>query len=249
MVDLHSHILPQVDDGACSCEEAVSLINMEIASGVDTIVLTPHYYIDRESSAAFARKREAAFAALNAALLAAGINVNLVLGAEVFLCPDIIKYGSRSILCYAHTGFMLVEFPSSYFPDWAPEVLLTMIDSGVTPVIAHVERYEALLRKPELLYGIVRGGALVQVNADSLVCGSFGTRSVLFTLMENNLIHFIVTDTHSVRRRPPLLHLAMETVIDRYGREKAEYFELNSRMVISNKKPLLYEPRLKNAKS
>ena len=243
MVDLHTHILPQIDDGAGSCEEAVRLIKIEIASGVDTIALTPHYYIERDSSASFARKRDAAYAKLNDALQTAGVSVNLVKGAEVFLCPDALKYGNRNTLCYAHTGYMLVELPDTYFPEWAPEVLAAMLNSGVTPVLAHVERYDALINKPDMLFEIVRSGVLVQTNAGSLINESYKIRSALFRLIEHNLIHLIVSDTHSIDHRPPFLKTAMETIVDRYGSEKADYFVRNSRNIICNKKPVLYEPQ------
>jgi protein-tyrosine phosphatase len=242
MVDLHSHILPAVDDGPACCEESVRLIKMELANGVDAVALTPHFETGSESVTSFAIRRAKALEKLQYALRCEKIQIRLVEGAEVFLSPEILTSSYKMSLCYDGTPFMLVELPYYDQPEWLTEIFRGLHFEGIIPVLAHVERYVYLMRQPEMIYDLVRGGALIQCNADALVFGSRRIRSAIFKLMEHHLVHVIATDAHSLEYRPPCFKVAMNFLIDRYGEEKAAYFNAISRSILSNQIPQPDEP-------
>ena len=139
---------------------------------------------------------------------------------------------------------MLVELPDYYQPDWVSEVLYGLHLDGITPVVAHVERYPYLMKYPQKLYEIICGEALTQINADTLIYGGARIRSKLFRLMEHDLVHIIATDTHSVMHRPPNLRCARNMIIDRYGEDVAVDFDRNCRAILENRPPDIAPPQL-----
>ena len=243
MVDLHTHILPDMDDGASSCTESVRLLEMELNGGVDTVALTPHFVFGRESVASFAQRRAQAIEKLRTAAFHAGLAVGLVEGAEVFLSPEVLKADDKRLLCYRNTGFMLVELPDYYEPEWLPDVLAGLRQEGITPVVAHIERYPYLLREPQKLIDMIGGGALMQINADALLRGGRHMRARIYRLMEHDMVHIIASDTHSAVRRPPNLGEAYRLLAQRYIGGEEAYFGANSRAVLENRAPEIAAPR------
>ena len=234
MVDLHSHILMQIDDGAKSIDESVNLIRMEIDSGVDTIALTPHFNFDNDQISEFKKRREKAWNLLTNELEKLSIGIKIILAAEVLISPKIIEEKNIRELCYTDTNYMLLEFPFSNYPDWIPHVLYQLKLQGITPVIAHVERYPYIKKHPEILEEIVDNGSVTQANASSLILDTRRTRNDVLKYIKQDLIHTIATDTHSVKHRPPVLDRAMKLIEAKTGHKMAEYLKENSRMISSN---------------
>lgn len=240
MVDLHSHILPGIDDGAKDLQESLQLIRMELSAGVDTIAVTPHYHYEHRTMPEFLSQRAKAQVILNNALSLGSAKVTIVTGAEVYLTPQLLRNRDKARLCYAGTHYMLVEFPMSGYSEWIPEVLYQLELDGITPVIAHVERYPFIRGKPAILYDLVHAGALAQVNAESVIEPGMTSRTV-FHFIRYNLVHVIATDTHSVKRRPPLLHQAKAMIERKLGGEYTQYFEVNSQSIIDDGEPELMD--------
>jgi protein-tyrosine phosphatase len=234
MVDLHSHILPDIDDGAKDLDEAVSLIKMELSCGIDTIVATPHFDFEHDHIEEFLLKRQNALKSLKNTLTLMDIDVKISEGAEVYLSPRILEDKLKNQLCYAGTNYMLVELPMVSFPEWIPQVLYQLKLEGITPVIAHVERYPYIQKHPDILYDIVNAGSITQVNAASLVLDSHKMRNIIFNFMKHNLIHIIASDAHSVNHRPPVIDKAMQVIEKRFGNEMTEYFKINSEAIVAN---------------
>lgn len=195
--DMHSHILPGIDDGAKSVEDSVNLLNGLISQGVQGVCFTPHYYSHRVSVKKFLKGRKGAFLQLQNSI-PRGIDVRL--GAEVFVTDYLFaedEYLYR--LCYGRSNYMLTEFPySSDFEDNTYLNLMKLRQKRIIPVIAHVERYQKLLKNPDKIRDLVNMGILIQTNAVSYC--EIGTRKKLLKLLDQGLVHLIGTDVHSEKR-------------------------------------------------
>lgn len=192
--DLHSHILPGIDDGAKTVEDSVKLLNGLIDQGVAGVCFTPHFYSHRVSVKRFLKRRREAFEKLKDSI-PKGIEVRL--GAEVFVTDYLFAeedYLRR--LCYGRSNYMLTEFPySSDFEGGSYMSLMKLRQKGITPVIAHIERYPKLLKDQGKITDIINMGVLIQTNAVSYC--EIGTRKKLLKLVEQGLVHIVSTDVHS----------------------------------------------------
>ena len=149
--DVHSHVLYGIDDGARDATETRSLLKHLSLGGTTHLALTPHYYPYRRSVASFLEKRERAYKALKD--LPEAEHFRFSLGAEVFLSETLLNNEDLCELCYAGTRYMLTELDcDAYFTDAARYRLLRLIDEfGVTPVLAHIDRYDFLRKDMGLL--------------------------------------------------------------------------------------------------
>lgn len=198
MLDMHSHILPGLDDGAPDMETALEMARMAVAAGIKTVVATPHYMKGTvENSADVVRRSTAEF---QQALDSEGIALKIMPGAEVYLdleTPGLLKKGE--LMTVNDKGkYLLVEMPMGEIPRYTEEVLFELNVQGVTPVIAHPERNLAVISKPELIVEFVEKGCLLQVNTGSIM-GYYGrkVRKTAQLLVRKGLIHVVGSDMHS----------------------------------------------------
>ena len=208
MTDLHCHILPGIDDGARDVDTALALLDMEKAQGVNRIVFTPHFRCDDVSLDEFLEKREAAWSSLMAALpenLKSSFDFKL--GAEVYFSPTLSRV-DFSKLCFTDTSYMLVELPftSGVRPAFLDEILYDISSEGITPIIAHVERYPYILSDPTKIYDWVMAGYLVQTNAGAVISGD----KMIKKLISWGLVQVVSSDAHSLHRRPPMMAEAFD---------------------------------------
>ena len=193
MIDLHSHVLPGLDDGAEDIEEAVEICRAAASDGIEVLAGTPHVRYDHPTTA---QQMENALAALRDA---AGDIVRLVGGGE-------LDYGEldrpegelRQYALAGNPDYLLVETPYRGWPLELPERLYRLRTLGIVPVLAHPERNAEVQQRPELLVPLVAGGTLVQLTASS-VDGRGGKRAqaCVGTLLEGNLVHLIASDAHA----------------------------------------------------
>lgn len=205
MIDIHSHILPGVDDGPADMAESLEMCRRAAKEGITTMVATPHcfdgiYVISRDGVAE-------RVAELNARLAAEGIPVAVLSGAENHAClelPRLFQEGRLSTLNNA--CYVLVEFPVFGIPPGFDALFFELRLLGARIVIAHPERYHAVQRNPEALRPLVDLGALVQITASSLT-GQFGhpARKCAQALLRQGLVHVLASDAHSAEGRPPEL--------------------------------------------
>lgn len=224
MIDIHCHILPGLDDGADSLEEAVAMARRAVADGIRCIVATPHVL-----TGLYHNTREAillAAAHLQEALQKAEIPLTLLPGAEYRLEPDLPQRLSRGeLMTLNDTGrYLLVEFPATLIPDYANPVFYQLLLQGVTPIIAHPERHTGFAREPATLQELVERGALTQLTAGSLT-GLIGpaAASVARSFLKHGCAHFIATDAHAATGRAPVLALARKTAVRLVGEERATH--------------------------
>jgi protein-tyrosine phosphatase len=241
MVDLHTHILPGMDDGAGTMEQAVRLIKLERQNGVDTIALTPHFDPERTEPASFLRRRSKHTEALKKAAADYDLPVRLLEGAEVRLTPDVLFLPSIHSFCYEDTPYMLVELPGEFYYEWIQKTLFELLVIGLTPVIAHVERYGYFMDNPQLLKRLVDSGCLAQVNCGCLTSEYRVIAQFIAGVVRDRLVHILATDTHSEQLRPPRLAPAMELVKKRFGANAKQFFCDNARQISENRPVALFD--------
>lgn len=201
LYDMHSHILPGVDDGAKSVEESLSLINRLTKCGVTDICLTPHFYTHKESLSDFLKRRNEAFDLLKSKV---GDKVNLHLGAEVFVTKYLFSNEENlKSVCYDSTDYMLTEFPysSTFSGETMNYISKLMNNHGIKPILAHVERYPYLMKHLDVLEELIYMGVMIQSNACSFT--EFPLKIRLTKMLKNGYIQLIGSDAHSLSRNSP----------------------------------------------
>jgi protein-tyrosine phosphatase len=209
VIDLHSHVLPGLDDGAADLDEAVAICRAAADDGIEVLAATPHVRDDYPTTP---DQMEAALAAVRAV---AGDTVRLVGGGEIDL--DRLDRPGDELARFALAGnpkYLLVETPYNGWPLDLPEKLFRLQARGITPVLAHPERNAEVQQRPELLESVVAGGALVQLTAAS-IDGRMGgrARSCAATLLGRELAHLVASDAHA----PSLRAIGMSAAIAKLG--------------------------------
>jgi len=239
MIDLHCHILPAVDDGAQTLEEAVAMCKMAAADGCEAMIATPHQRRGEWWNDDVARLREIA-GRLQAAV---GSGLRIALGGEIHAGPQLLdevgKLPDAGILPLAGSRYLLIEFSPFTTAAQASDLMHEMGIAGWRPVIAHPEFIPWLARDPELLGHLVSLGATVQVTAMSLT-GDFGRRPQQDALafLDAGLVHFVASDSHGTRNRPPGLRRAYETIAARHSGEMAQRLTTDNPRAVLEDRPL-----------
>lgn len=213
MVDLHSHILPGIDDGSQSVEESRALLALLREQGVETVAATPHFYADRDNPEDFLRRREEALAQLDWG----GTQLpRILLGAEVAYFDGMSHSADLPRLQLENTGLVLVEMP---FTAWTQrmirEVCQLPLQTGLTPVLAHVGRYRRKDQLPKFERQLLEQGILFQCNAEALL--SMKDRRWSLSLLKKGNIHFLGSDAHNLTTRSPQLAQAAAVIAQKLG--------------------------------
>ena len=197
MIDLHCHILPGIDDGSKDIEETLEMARIAVSEGIHHIICTPHYiqYSDYYNKA----QVEALVAEMNERFVQEEIDLTLSIGHEVYMTPDLpklVQEGEVSTL--NNSQYILIEFPMNDIPMYAEDVFYELRLMGLTPILAHPERYPMIMEDPNLLLKFLNLGVLCQANVGS-IRGFFGERvqQTVLKLIEHHMIHFIATDAHT----------------------------------------------------
>jgi protein-tyrosine phosphatase len=246
MIDLHCHILPGLDDGAKTLEEALEMARIAENDGIKTIVATPHFFrgdVFAGDVASIEEKRRDLIEALGKN----GIQVEVKPGAEVHISHNLIEEikKGRGSLVLNGSSYMFVEFPSDHIFPGVKNLFFDLMSEGITPIITHPERNSVFKENPGLLFDLVEAGALAQANSGSFL-GLYGGKSaeVVLRFLEWNLIHFIASDGHSPRSIPPRLTGALERAESVVGKERAlALVKDNPQAVLDDKElPRLFSP-------
>lgn len=247
MIDMHSHILFGVDDGAKTLDKSLVLIKEEVHKGVDQIILTPHY--NKGYSDFSAGTITENFNILTQAVSKENIKVELHLGSEVYLDHNYYEtISSDNIITLADSDYILIEFSVTDTPKNIPEICYEFSLKGYIPIIAHVERYDILYDNNKLVKDILDEGAHFQINA-STVINKEGRGSYKFAqyLLKNELVSFIASDVHNNESRSFYLDKAYSTVNKICSHNYAErIFKENQEKIIMNK--YFDSPKLNNKK-
>ena len=209
ITDVHTHILPAVDDGAMDLQMTCRMLTAEKSSGVDRVILTPHYYPQEEEISVFLQRREAAWSQLQAAYLP-GKMPEIRMGAEVRYCEFLGEMNVNS-LTLAGGRYLLLELPGGNQPRRLTQTVDALLSQDITPVFAHIERCIYFRDTPKLLADLIHMGALAQVSAHAV----FDKRDKRFAMacLENGLAHIIASDTHDMDARLPNLAQTVEKLM------------------------------------
>jgi protein-tyrosine phosphatase len=210
VIDLHTHVLPGIDDGPPTMEGSLALAAAALAEGTDILCATPHVVVELPGNTApFIAER---VAEAQGALDAAGIAVRVVRGGEVALTRAVELTDDELQALHLGGGeWLLAECPLSPTAVGFETILLTLQARGHRIVLAHPERSPALQKRPQLVASLVESGMLTSITAGALR-GDFGrtARDVAFRLLEEDLVHNVASDTHDAHRRSPRILDAIE---------------------------------------
>jgi protein-tyrosine phosphatase len=227
VIDLHAHILPGIDDGPRSLEEALEMARLAVADGITTMVATPHLF--RRKSVEFSNLNRPddirqAVERFNEKLVEEDIGLTVLPGCEIPLFMDIVKLvDDQQILTINDTErYICLEMPETVIPPATENIIFELNSRGLTPIITHPERNLVFYDMPDKLRRFVSLGCLAQITARSLTRG-FGWGISRFTkrLVREGLIHIMASDAHNVAKRPPVMAQALKKLSKMLGESRA----------------------------
>ncbi|MEJ2086548.1 MAG: hypothetical protein P8Y44_12865 [Acidobacteriota bacterium] len=238
MIDLHTHVLPAIDDGAVDFDDAVAMCHQAAATGCEALVATPHQRHPRWMNTNRAQLEDL-FSELRDRV---GPEPKLLLGGELRIGPgfleDLETFEASGLCSIAGSKYLLVEFPRRRLQFDPSRVIRSIARLGWRPIVAHPEFVPGVADELSLAEDLVRAGALLQLTAMS-VTGDFGDRArgCVHDLIERGLAHFISSDSHDTDWRRPDLKPAWSTVAERWGEEVAVRLTTdNPRAVVENRR-------------
>ena len=235
IADIHSHILPGVDDGAKDYAEALELVRMARLDGTQLLFLTPHFRAIYKPTPEDLKKD---FQAFYTAVREDGVRMKFVLGSEVRYQSEFTRQAERGVLTpMAKSRYMLLEFPTTVFRPNVIAGIRDCLDAGYVPILAHAERYDIFRLDPTLTDEVLALGARIQLNADS-VMGKWGfsVKRFCHRLIKEEKAQFIASDAHDLKNRPPKLKDCYLRVRTKYGEDTArKLFWQNPRAVMENR--------------
>ena len=215
LLDIHSHVLPGVDDGAKDLEESIELLKMMRQQGITHVLATPHFYASSDGLDEYRARVGYAFGQLKAAADSASLPY-VMLGCEVLYYSCIGRSESVYNFCIDDEFFKDIE-------DLRRNL-------GITPIIAHLERYHKFPNYKKLLKFLAENEIPAQINASSLFSREYS--KTVNKLIKKQLVDFIGTDAHSVAKRPPMMQPALEAIKKRFGAEYSDEFISNSQKLL-----------------
>ncbi len=219
MVDIHSHILYGLDDGAVDRDQSLAMLEVAVAGGTTDIVATPHANIEYKWQPDVIEERIADLQS------AAGDSIRIHRGCDFHLAFDNIQDALAHPNKYTinHRNYLLVEFSDLLIPKTTDEVFRQMLNAGMVPVITHPERNQLIQLRLQKLEEWVEAGCLLQVTALSFL-GRFGRRAKSFSdlLLKKRIVHIVASDAHDTKHRPPVLGEARRYVAKAAGEALAE---------------------------
>lgn len=219
LVETHCHILPGIDDGARHLETSIEMIKSLQAQGANAVILTPHYYSDSISYQDFVTRRDTAFNRLKDAL---GEDAPVLIpAAEVYISDYIFDNDNLDKLCIGNSRYALIEHPfSAEFSQSDFDRLLNLsYKYKIKPILAHIERYSALMEDKYLLDEYIDAGCLTQVNISSFAKSHRSVRKKLIKYLESGRIHLIGSDCHNLDSRTPDYDEGVKMILKKCGQD------------------------------
>ena len=244
MIDIHSHILPGIDDGAKTEADSMAMAKAAVEEGIHTMIATPHH-----KNGSFDNIRENILTytdILNSLFEQENIPLTLLPGQETRINGEMIEaLENGELLPLNNSRYLFVELPDDSVPRYTKQMLFDIQVAGYVPIIVHPERNQELIEHPNKLYDFVRTGTLTQITAGS-VLGKFGKNIQKFThqLIDANLTHFIASDAHNITSRKFWMREAFQEVKDIYGIDTFYTFVENSQLLVDGMNVNRSEPSM-----
>lgn len=240
MIDIHSHIIFDVDDGPKTLEDSRRLLEESYRQGVRTIISTSHR---RKGMFETPEEKIAAnFKQVQDLAKQVADDLTVLYGAEIYYTSDILKKLEEGTFpSLGGTKYVLIEFSMNTPYKDIHSALGNVIRLGMTPVVAHIERYHCLENDEERVGELINMGCYMQVNSSNVLKPKlFGDRYKFMKkrvqfFLERDLVHFVASDMHNLDDRPPYMQKAYQIVAKKYGAERAEeLFKTNQEILLSN---------------
>lgn len=236
MIDLHSHLLPGIDDGPATLAESVALARMAVADGITTSVVTPHIHPGRFNN--HTEKIEVYLRAFRMALVQQAIELDVRLGAEVRVSMESLELLVHEQVPFVgmHRGWrvLLLELPHSGVPVGSLQMIEKLLRMQIRPLIAHPERNKLFMDHPQRLEPFLAAGCWLQLTAGSIT-GDFGkaAQKLALHLLEDDSVRVVASDAHNLTSRPPVLSRAHAFITQRWGADLANDLMLrNPRLML-----------------
>lgn len=243
MIDLHCHILPNVDDGPTNLLQFFEMAHVAVSTGITNVFATPHHLNGQYENV----KSDILAHCLQYNHYLQQENISLIIhpGQELRVHRELLHtLENGEILTLDNKGkYLLLELPSREIPEYTQEIIYELFLKGITPILAHPERNRALMENNDVLFELVQEGALTQLTAGSLI-GQFGKKIKAFAekIIDHHLAHFIATDAHNCHSRGFLLHEAYEAITLSFGAQSAFYFKNNTEQLLLGEILQIKEP-------
>ena len=246
MIDIHCHILPDLDDGAASMEESVQMAEMAIEDGITHIVGTPHSNNEYKFDPQLIRQRKDELQA------AVGERLRLATGCDFHLSIENLAAIEKDTARFTinQKNYLLVEFADFALPPGIEDTLLRLQMMGLALVITHPERNRLICAQQDRLRKWLHQGCYVQITAQSLT-GRWGetVQKQVEKWMDEEMVHFFASDAHNITRRPLRLRKAYETVAARWGQDRAQALFVGNPLAAFEGRALPYEPEQPDPKA
>ncbi len=243
MIDFHTHIISNIDDGARNIEETYNLIKEAKNAGFEGIVLSPHYiekYYETD-----VLEKNILVKAISENLKNNGIDINLYIASEIYfseIIMNLLEEGKASTI--NNSCYVLFEMPLNVKPLNLYDIIYTLQENKLIPVLAHPERYSFIQKDPQMVYDLVEKGLLMQANYGSFL-GMYGKKAkkIVQKLIESDLIHFLGTDVHRQNTIYKYIPKALEILREIVEEDKLEKLTtINPKLALNNKKINIDEP-------
>lgn len=230
-VDFHSHILPGVDDGSRSVEESLEMLRAEARQGIGTVVATPHFYANHDTPERFLRRRAAAWEMLQTAMAQEAGLPEVILGAEVYYFSGISDSDQLHRLTTGQKRYIMLEMPTvPWTQNMYQEMENIYTKHGITPIIAHIDRYISPLRHRQILDRLEELPVLVQANSDFFLRPM--TAPLALRMLKEKRIHLLGSDCHNCSTRKPELGRAIEKIEKHLGASALEHLRFYEETVL-----------------
>lgn len=232
-IDIHSHILPKIDDGAENFDVSMAMLRTAYADGIKSIILTPHYKPEHHNASP--ERVCTLIGQLRQEMKKEDLAVQLYAGNEFYYHDGIFRELEEGRACaMAESSYILIEFGPMERFAYIRNGLYEALAHGWKPILAHVERYSNILGKPECVEELVRLGSCIQVNAGSIMGKTgFTVKQFAKRLLKEHLVNFVATDAHNADKRKPVLADCAGYISRKYGEDyAAELFYENPMHVI-----------------
>ncbi|MBZ6003069.1 tyrosine protein phosphatase [Leuconostoc gelidum subsp. aenigmaticum] len=248
MIDLHSHLLPNIDDGSKSLRASLRMANEAVENGIEAALMTPHHmnghYINHKADIIQLTSQ------FQDQLDKENIPLQVFPSQEVRINGGLLEALDNDDILFADDSnrYLLLEFPDDDVPTYSEDMIFKIMQRGISIQIAHPERNTKIMSDPNILYSLIEKGAIAQVTASSYV-GSFGKKVQKFgeSIIEHNLAHVFVSDAHDLPNRDYEMRQALDKLRSHLGQDYQQLFEKNAEAILdgNNVEKLVPEPIVK----
>lgn len=232
VTDFHTHVLPGMDDGSGSVSESIAMLREAFLQGITHVVATPHFYPQKDTPEEFLRRRQIAEDRLREQMARETDLPSLSVGAEVYFFPGMSNSDTLSLLTIGKNRYIMLELVNSPWSEYIYQEVQGIYEKqGLTPIIAHVDRYIRPFRTYGIPYRLEELPVLVQANADFFL--NRRTASLALRLLKSDRIHLLGSDCHNLSDRAPNMGNAAQVIARRLGAEALERIGSYEQVVLS----------------